>query len=366
MQPLRQRGVPIPEHNSAGVAATTPDWQAIYIFLEVVRRGSFRSAADHLGLSINALRRRISDLERQLGVTLLTRHVDGVRTTAEGEEILSAARKMELASFGLIRARDRSVPSLSGEVRLAVTEGLGTFWLAPRLTEFQRAHPKLLVDLRCAMQSADVLRLEADVAIQLTKPINPDVKIVKLGRLHSMPFAGQSYVDTYGAPKTLEQLFNHRVVLQIAEQTAMQEHYDRIAAGVSQLGFVALRTNVSSAHLWAVAKGAGIGWLPTYVPAIAARIVPVDLDLRFLFDIWLTYHPDVTRIPRVRRMIDWIIDSFDPKRFPWFRDEFIHPNDLPKEYRGAPIINLFEGFFGFGSSSATSAPNTAAGPKQQI
>ena len=71
-----------------------------------------------------------------MGVTLLTRHVDGVRLTPEGEEILAAARKMELASFGLIRARDSSLPSLAGEVRLAVTEGIGTFWLTPRLVEF--------------------------------------------------------------------------------------------------------------------------------------------------------------------------------------------------------------------------------------
>ena len=66
----------------------------------------------------------------------------------------------------------------------------------------------------------------------------------------------------------------------------------------------------------------------------------------FSFDIWLTYHPDAVRIPRVRRMVDWLIDAFDPRRFPWFRDEFIHPKDLPREYRGAPIVNLFEGFLG--------------------
>jgi DNA-binding transcriptional LysR family regulator len=348
MQPLQQRGVPIPERE----ASTTPDWEAIRIFLEVVRRGSFRSASDQLGQSINALRRRITELEQHLGVTLLTRHVDGVRTTAEGEEILAAARKMELASFGLIRARDRSVPALSGEVRLAVTEGLGTFWLAPRLIEFQRAHPKLLVDLNCAMQSADVLRLQADAAVQLTKPVNPDVKIVKLGTLHSMPFAAPSYISTYGAPTTLEELFKHRIVLQIAEQTAMKEIYDRVAPGIPQVGFVAMRNNVSSAHIWAISKGAGIGWAPTYVHAIGGRMVPLELDMRFAFEIWLTYHPDAARIPRVRRMIDWIVDSFDPRKFPWFRDEFIHPKDLPKEYRGAPIANLFEGFLGAGHGSA--------------
>lgn len=357
MQPSQHRGVPILERNEPAQTLTTPDWEAIHIFLEVVRRGSFRSAADHLGLSINAVRRRISDLEHQLGVTLLTRHVDGVRTTAEGAEILDAARKMEIASFGLIRARDRSVPAMAGELKLAVTEGLGTFWLAPRLIEFQRAHPKLLVDLNCAMQSADVLRLQADAAVQLTKPVNPDVKIVKLGRLHSMPFAAPSYIDTYGAPKTLEELFKHRVVLQVAEQTAMKEIYDRLAPGVPQVGFVAMRNNVSSAHIWAISKGAGIGWAPTYVHAIGGRMVPIELDLHFQFDIWLTYHPDAARIQRVRRMIDWIIDSFDPRKFPWFRDEFIHPKDLPEKYGGAPMANLFEGFFSNGCDRIANVAN---------
>jgi DNA-binding transcriptional LysR family regulator len=349
MQSPRHRGVP----NSEREVSSAPDWEAIRTFLEIARRGSFRSASDSLGLSINVLRRRIAELEQRLGVALLTRHVDGVRTTTEGAEILTAAKQMEAASFGIVRARDRLSPELSGEVRLAVTEGLGTFWIAPRLTEFQRANPKLLVDLHCAMRSADVLRLEADAGVQLTKPTNPDLKIVKLGRLHSVPFAAQSYIDRYGTPKNLEQLYKHRVVLQIAEQTAMQELYERVAPGIPQVGFVALRTNVSSAHYWAIARGAGIGWLPTYAYAIGARVVPIELDLPFSFDVWLTYHADASRIGRVRRMIDWLIDAFDPKRFPWFRDDLIHPNDLPGEYRGAPLATLFEGFTGIGGSSMT-------------
>ena len=344
MRALQHRGVPSTEREPTPPSAT-PDWETIHVFLEVARRGSIRSASDHLGVSINAVRRRLAELEQHLGVTLFTRHVDGVRTTAEGSEILDAARKMESASFGVVRARDRSVPALSGEVKLAVTEGLGTFWLAPRLVEFQRANPRLLVDLNCAMQSADVLRLEADAAVQLSKPTNPDLKIMKLGRLHSMPFASRSYIETYGAPRTIEDGLKHRLVLQVADQTATLELFERTYPGVSQEGLVALRTNVSSAHYWSIAKGAGIGILPTYAGAVGARVVPIDIGLRFQFDIWLTYHPDAIRIPRVRRMVDWLIEAFDPKRFPWFRDEFIHPDSLPKEYRGAPIVNLFEGFF---------------------
>jgi len=341
MYPLKDRGVPPAEHQ----AAQQPDWESVRIFLEVVRHGSFRSAADSLKLSVNALRRRIDDLEQQAGTPLMTRHVDGIRTTAEGERMFLTAQQMEAASFDLLRGLGQAAPAISGEVRIGVTEGLGTFWLAPRLIEFQRAYPKLLVDLHCAMRSADVLRLEADAAVQLTKPTAPDLKVVKLGRLHSMPFASRDYIDTYGAPQSVEDIrTRHRIVLQIAEQTGTQQLYDENAPGQAQPGFVALRTNVSSSHVWAVAKGAGIGWVPTYVPAIGGPMVALDVDLRFQFDIWLTYHADVARIPRVRRLIDWIVESFDPRRYPWFRDEFIHPDELAKEYRGGPLINLFAGF----------------------
>src|ERR1043166_5965732 len=217
MQPLAQRRVPPVERRTVNAPAM-PDWESVRIFLEVVRRGSFRSAAEYLGQSVNLLRRRIDELEHQMGTTVLTRHFDGVRTTTEGEQILAAAKQMEAASFDLMRARDRAVPSFAGEVRIAVTEGLGTFWLTPRLVEFQKSYPRLLVDLSCAMRSADVLRLEAEAGVQLSKPTAPDLKIVRLGRLHSMLFAGQPYIDTYGQPKTREELLKHRIVLQVADQ----------------------------------------------------------------------------------------------------------------------------------------------------
>jgi DNA-binding transcriptional LysR family regulator len=194
------------------------------------------------------------------------------------------------------------------------------------------------------MRSADVLRLEAHAGVQLTKPTAPDLKIVRLGRLHSMPFASPSYIETYGMPRSREDLLNHRVVMQFADQTSTKELFDQTFPGVPQVGFVAMKNNVSTAHVWAVAKGAGIGWVPTYVHAIGGPMVPIEVDIRFHFDVWLTYHPGAGRIPRVRRMIDWIVASFDPREFPWFRDEFVHPNDLPKEYRGEPLVNLFAGF----------------------
>jgi DNA-binding transcriptional LysR family regulator len=188
--------------------------------------------------------------------------------------------------------------------------------------------------------------MEADVSVQVTRPTSPDLKTMKIGRLHVMPFAAKAYLDLYGTPKNIPDLLRHRIVLQIADQLTSQAEYDALFPGVPQPGFVAIRTNAGSAHYWSIAKGAGIGMLPTYAAAIGAQVVPLDIGLYRPVDIWLAYHPDAGRIPRVRRMLDWIIDSFDPKKFPWFRDEFIHPRDLPDRLEGEAVVNLFAGFGG--------------------
>src|SRR6266516_4686119 len=106
MQTRRGGGDPPNGRQGAGSGRRLPTWENVHAFLQVIEHGSFRSAALKLGLPINRLRHRVAKLEQQLGVTLLTRHVDGVRATAEGEQVLAAARSMEAAYFGLMRAKD--------------------------------------------------------------------------------------------------------------------------------------------------------------------------------------------------------------------------------------------------------------------
>src|SRR6202158_6204167 len=338
-----ERGVPQEEHQKLALGRLT-DWDAARIFLEVVRCGSFRSAAERLDLSINVVRRRIDDFERQIGATLFTRDAYGTRPTDEGSLVVSAVERMEAASFDLIRAGDSVANTLSGEVRVAVTEGLGTFWLAPRLVEFQQSFPNIIVDLQCAMRSADVSRHEADVAIHLTRPTAPDVKLVRLGRMHLMFFASQKYIDTYGAPKTSADLVKHRLVMQVADQTTAKEIFESWFPGYSQRDLLVMKTNVSSANYWAVANGAGIGLFPTYACALGGKIIPLEVELRRPLDIWVSYHPSSGRIPRVRHMIDWLGDALNPAKFPWFKDEFIHPSEFKVVYKGEPLTHLFGGF----------------------
>ncbi len=199
---------------------------------------------------------------------------DGVRLTTEGEKIFDAANQMEQGAFKLVQARDHASTAVEGEVRLAVTEGLGALWIASHLVEFQRAHPKLLLDVNCATRSADVLRMEADISVQTSRPTAKDLLIVKLGRLHMLPFASQSYLDTYKKPEKITDLVEHRIVIQANDQPQWEQLYNRIFGGTRPEGLVTLRTNVSSAHYWSIVNGAGIGVLPSYVYAVGAPIVP--------------------------------------------------------------------------------------------
>src|SRR5882724_548065 len=239
-----ERGVPLEERHKVALGGLT-DWDAARIFLEVVRCGSFRSAAERLELSINVVRRRIDDFERQIGATLFTRDVHGTRLTDEGALVVSSVERMEAAAFDLIRASGSVTNTLSGEVRVAVTEGLGTFWVAPRLVEFQKSFPNILVDLHCAMRSADVSRHEADVAVHLAQPASLDAKLVRLGRMHLMFFASEDYIERHGAPQTVDELKRHRLVLQSADQTATKEMFEIFFPGHSQRDLLAMRTNVS-------------------------------------------------------------------------------------------------------------------------
>jgi DNA-binding transcriptional LysR family regulator len=334
------RGVHLEERRRVALGSLK-DWDAARVFLEVARCGSFRSAAERLGLSINAVRRRVGEFERQIGTTMFIRDVHGARLTEEGVHIMAAVERMEAASFDLLRSASNA---LSGEIRVAVTEGLGTFWLAPRLVEFQRAFPNILIDLHCTMRTADVSRREADIAIQLSRPEAPDVIAVKLGRLHMMLFASEQYLQTYGTPATVEELTKHRLVFQPADDATAGDAFASLFPGHSERDLVVMKTNVSSANYWAVANGAGIGVFPTFALALGGKMIPLNLDARWSFDIWLSYHPGSGRIPKVRNMIDWLLEAFNSAKYPWFGDDFIHPRELNAVYMGEPLTHLFGGF----------------------
>lgn len=344
MPKIRRQSVPYLEHPALDLSPKI-NWEDLRVFLVVGRHGSFRSASDELGIALNTVRRHIQRLEHSAKIVVLARHPNGVSLTREGRDMYRRAKAMELAANDLQRVGERSPHALKGRVRVSVTEGLGAFWLTPQLMQHQRANPNLLLEINCTFRKPDLARMEADISIQLERPEQSDLKLVKLGRMHVMPFASPEYIKIYGIPNSLEDVVNHKIVEQLSPQLDVAA-VDRIFPGTDRVGFVSFATNTSTTHFWCVIRGAGLGMLPTYLAHQGARIVPVDLDLLVSHDIWLAYHPDSKRSRRVARTIECIRDSFDTEKYPWFRDKFCHPREFERESRLLPQHLRFDSLIG--------------------
>ncbi|MGH6985145.1 MAG: LysR family transcriptional regulator [Stellaceae bacterium] len=308
---------------------TEASWEDLRVFLICAHNGSFRKAAETMGVTNTTVMRALDRLEMQLGFKLFIRHQAGLLPTEEARDILEDVRQMERLSFDIFRRAAQSAVNPSGIVRVAVTEGVGTYWIMPKLIEFQGTYRLLTIDLRCAMEQADVARLEADIAIQFDKPTRPDLIVTRLGRLHVYPFASDEYARVCGLPKTVAEMRQHRIVQQVAPQ--LDENAYTKALGIDSVaGIVGIRTNSSTATLYAVERGAGIGMLPTCAIALGAPLIPVDVGIRHHLDLWLTYHPDFKTSEKHAVVVEWLRRVFDNRAYPCFKDEFIHPNELVK------------------------------------
>ena len=323
MQQLLHRGAAVTQHRNDQVLDAS--WDDLRSFLACARYKSFRNAAEGLGLTSTTLMRRIDRLEESIGCKLFLRDQSGLTLSSEGAAMIGDVMEMERHAFNIFR-RAAQTDDTAGTVRVAVTEGPGNFWILPRLIDFQKTYRKITVDLRCAMEQADVARLEADIAIQLERPTNPDLIVTKLGRLHIYGFVSEGYRKLYGVP-TLAEIRNHRLVIQHAPQID-DSAYARVLGLTSLEGIVGIKTNSSIGVLYAVERGAGMGFLPTSSVALGADLVPVDLGVRHHADLWLTYHKEFRNSDRHKIVIDWLKKIFDPKTYPCFKDEFIHPDDL--------------------------------------
>jgi DNA-binding transcriptional LysR family regulator len=270
--------------------------------------------------------RRIEKLEEHLGRKLFLHHASELSLSDEGRALLFDVEQMERLSRNIFRRAAASM-EIAGSVSVAVTEGPGNFWILPRLIDFQKAHRKLMIDLRCAVEQADVPRLEADISIQLERPKHPDLIVSKLGRLHIYAFASEEYRDAHGLPKSVFDLKSHRIVKQDGVQ--LDDAGSARILGLESLeGIVGISTNSSVAVLYAIEKGAGIGFLPTSAIALGAPLVAIDLGITYHMDLWLSYHKQFRNSDRHMLVVDWLKGIFDPKVYACFRDEFIHPNDL--------------------------------------
>jgi DNA-binding transcriptional LysR family regulator len=299
-------------------------FKGVMSVLSVARAGSFRGAMRNGGTGFRKLFNDVKSVEDALGILIFHRTADGIVLTPEGRSIISHAERIE-ETLNEVQRLGRSMgPQKAGEVLLAATEGLGTFWIAPRLNDFKKLHSQVNISLHPSMSLVDLRRFEIDLALQVVEPIQPDIRRARLGTLHMVLTAAPAYIERYGMPRTPADLENHVFVFHTSPQSNDRQIVERaFGKQLRRDQFIVLRN--SSAHYMTVEHGEGIGFLPTYGFAVGAKTVPIELPIRYAMDIWLCFHGQSRSIERVSTVIDWLIAIFDPRLYPWFRREFVAP-----------------------------------------
>jgi DNA-binding transcriptional LysR family regulator len=329
----------------AGAVLEKQGMLLVSTFMAVALAGSFRAAQRETGFGFRTVQRRVEQLEALLGCPLFRRGKSGLVLTCEGERVLVHARGMSDALRNIGRVGSDDEDSLSGSVAISVTEGLGTFWIVPRLGDLLTRYPQLDLTVVTSMRVNDLADRSMDVSIQLAAPRRTDIECSRLGTLHALPVASRRYLETHGVPTNIIELADHRLVLKEDEQISDRRYFEE---HVPELGrpLRALSTSTSSAHYWAIARHLGIGLFPTYAKAIGARVEALNLPLRTSYPIWLCHRAEATSVPRIRAVVDWLRAAFDPEVYPWFRDEFVHPDDLERYWTDETMRGLFDSIIG--------------------
>ena len=123
------------------------DWERHRAFLAVIDTGSLSAAARALGAAQPTVRRRIEDLETQLGVALFTRSPSGLTPTSVGTALARHARAMASAAAALARAASAEAEAAAGVVRITASEVVGMEVLPPILAALRQDHPGLIFEL---------------------------------------------------------------------------------------------------------------------------------------------------------------------------------------------------------------------------
>ena len=301
------------------------DWDNLRVFRIVAELGSMSAASARLGESPPTIGRKIDDLEKALNTQLFVRSTRGVELTEVGKVALRHAHVMaDAANLIDQQASDRSQPA-EGVITLATGDGLGPYWISPRLPDFQQVNPRIQIKMSVVEHTPDIAAGEADIGIQFTEPKNHDLISRRLGTLHYISFASAEYIAEHGAPNSMFEYFRHQCILHQAYVMQIERWAPKMSELKKMINF-AFVTNSASSMIEVCRNGGGIALLPSYIGAVAPTLVPLELPEVAPIEFWLTYTERVWRLPQGRIVLDWLRSIFEANDAFWFADEFIHPN----------------------------------------
>ena len=280
------------------------EWDDLKHFLAVARHGSLSEAGRSLKTSAATVGRRIAALELRLGARLFTRRQTGYELTESGEAIRIKAEEVEEAVLSVEREALGRDLRATGKVRLGTAEDIATFVIAPKLAEFRKSYPGIVLEITAGWDVANLTRREADIALRTVRPAHGDFVIRRAGVWNCALYASKAYADARGIKPGSANLPKLDVISWTEESTFRGGNWleDHLRGSP-----VVLAAN--SRHIQYAACKAGIG--VAILPCLAAD---QDPDLVCLLppervrsiNLWLVVHRDLVRTARVRAVMDFL------------------------------------------------------------
>ena len=272
------------------------DWSDVRIFLAIARAGTLGAAARACGQTQPTMGRRLKALEAALGQTLFQRTPHGFVLTDEGAAALAHAERMEQEAIGFERALAGSDTRLSGSLRLSSSDWFGAHVLAPVCASFTSRHPDVTLELVTDSRLFSLARRETDLAFRIARFEEVDVIQRRLLRLDYALYRRRGDGEAAARLVTMDVAYDH-----LPDVLWLRRLFPQAA--------IAFRSNNRDAQARACAEGAGVAVLPVRlgdgvaaIERVATEEAPPGRDL------WMGYHRDLRRLPRLRALIDFVVE----------------------------------------------------------
>lgn len=278
-------------------------WNDLQDFLAVARAGQIARAAALLGIDATTVGRRLRRLEARLGRTLFEQTREGQVLTEAGETLLAQVEAMQNAAERIVEAPGPA-ESLTGLLRVSVSEGFGTWLIAEHLHDFAAAHPALTIDVAASSGFLSPSRREADVAVLLARPRHGPVVAGKLSDYALHLYAARTLIERSGTPTRESLGQRHPLVGYIPDLLYSPEL--RFADDLGALPAPTLRSSSINAQTRLIVSGAGVGVLPHFIAAAEPTLVRVVPEVTINRSFWLVTHRDTRQLRRVRAFSGWL------------------------------------------------------------
>ncbi|NHZ66583.1 MULTISPECIES: LysR family transcriptional regulator [Massilia] len=179
------------------------------LFVEVVKAMSFRGAADAINVPSSTLSRRVSALEKSIGLRLLHRTTRKIELTEAGQLYFERCKRIVDEASLAHEQLGEMLAQPSGVLRASMPEGFANIFLAPLVADFARSYPGIRFELDLSPRPVDLVSEPVDVAIRMGAPPSSNLIARQLATLPRYLYASPDYLANAGEPSEPADLARH-------------------------------------------------------------------------------------------------------------------------------------------------------------